>query len=90
MRIFLTFAIINLLKFVIFATDLQKSGIVASQLPSSSSLDEGTRTFFQSVSSFEAMKNSILTDAEGPQSSPALASTSDNSTAPTGSQCSSL
>lgn len=76
--------------FSIFANDLQKTGVVASQLPSSGSLDEPTLAYFQSVSSFEAMKNSILNDAEGPQSSPAIASTSDNSTALTGSQCSSI
>ncbi|XP_020683167.1 nuclear-pore anchor [Dendrobium catenatum] len=63
---------------------LEKTGMLASQLPSGSSLDELTVAYFQSVSSFEAAKNSFLNDVEGPQCSPAIASTSDNSAAPTG------
>ncbi|XP_020574914.1 nuclear-pore anchor [Phalaenopsis equestris] len=63
---------------------LEKTGLLASQLPSGSSLDAQTMAYFQSVSSFEAAKNSFLNDAEGPLSSPAVASTSDNSAAPTG------
>lgn len=63
---------------------LEKTGIVASQLPSASSLDERTMAYFQSVSSYETAKKAFLTDAEGLKCSSLTASTLDNSAAPTG------
>ncbi|PKA47867.1 Nuclear-pore anchor [Apostasia shenzhenica] len=57
----------------------QKTGVLASQLPSESSLDEQTSVYFHSLSSFEAATNLFINETEVTQPHPVNASVADNS-----------